>query len=47
MKREDLEDFVLLHDPELRRGLEEALEDARAGRLVSLEELIAKAKTEE
>ena len=47
MKREDLEDFVIFHDPQLRKELEEALEDAAAGRLVSWEELVAKAKADE
>jgi len=41
LAQEDLEGFALLTDPKLRRGLEEARADVTAGRVSSLDELLA------
>jgi len=46
LTEEDLEDFVLLYHPRFRKDLEEALEDVKAGRTVSLREAISQAKAE-
>jgi len=45
-EQEILEDFVLLHHPEFRKELEEALDDVEAGRVVSLEEVVSHARRE-
>jgi len=41
LAKDDLEGFALLTDAKLRRGLEEAPADMTAGRVSSLDELIA------
>lgn len=37
--REELEDFLLLHHPEFRKGLEEAIAEYEAGEIRPLEEI--------
>jgi len=46
LTEEDLEDFVLLHHPQFRKDLEEALDDVEVGRTISLREAISRAKAE-
>jgi len=41
LAQEDLEDMVMLTDPKLHKGLEEARADVAAGRVSSLDELLA------
>ncbi len=39
LTEEELEDFVLLHHPKFRKGLEEALEDYASGQIKPLSEV--------
>ena len=41
LTEEDLEDFVIVHHPKFRAGLQEALEDYAAGRTRTLNEVKA------
>ena len=41
LAKEDLEDLAMLTDPKLRNGLEEARADVVAGRVSSLDDLLA------
>ena len=41
LAQEDLEDMVMLTDPKLHKGLEEARADVAAGRVSGLDELMA------
>lgn len=42
LTKEDLEDLVLLHHPQFQGGLEEALDDVRAGRVFPLRAAISR-----
>jgi len=44
LTEEDLEDFALLYHPQFRKDLDEALEDVKAGRTVSLREAVCGAR---
>lgn len=46
LAEEDLEGFVMLSDPKLREGLEEARADVGAGRVSDLDDLLAETKAE-
>ena len=46
LAEEDLEGLVMLSDPKLGKGLEEARADVMAGQLSDLDDLIAEAKAE-
>jgi len=46
LAEEDLEGLVMLSDPKLRRGVEEARADAATGRVSDLDDLIAETKAE-
>jgi len=43
----ELEDFAFIHHPKFWKDLEEALDDAEAGRVVSLKEAASRAKREQ
>lgn len=44
LSEEDLDDFVLEHSPKIRRMIAEAEADRKAGRLIPLENYLAKRK---
>jgi len=46
LAEDDLEGLVMLSDPKLRKGLEEARADVAAGRVSDLDDLIAETKVE-
>jgi len=46
LAEDDLEGLVMLSDPKLRKGLEEARADVAAGRVSDLDDLIAETKAE-
>ncbi len=46
LAEDDLEGLVMLSDPKLRKGLEEARADAAAGRVSDLDDFIAETKVE-
>lgn len=41
---EEVEDLLLVLDPDIRRKIEEGLEDVKRGRVTSLEDVIAQRK---
>lgn len=46
LAEDDLEGLVMLSDPKLRQGLDEARADVAAGRVSDLDDLIAETKAE-
>ena len=46
LAEDDLEGLVMLSDPKLRQGLEEARADVAAGRVSDLDDLVAEAKAQ-
>ena len=46
LAEDDLEGLVMLSDPKLRKGLEEARADVAAGRVSDLDDLIAETKAQ-
>ena len=44
---DDLEDYALISDPELKSRLEAGIKDADEGKLIPVEELIARAEVEQ
>ncbi len=43
---DEVEDFLLAHDPKIRAAVKRGIEDAKAGRVYSVEELLEEAEEE-